>query len=110
VAGGRDHSELGVGDELNGVNGVFKADKIAVSQNDEKGRFDGSQFFLRKSLPLNASKFVKHFGPVVWIGSHFFVVFSLKLDVFGISRRRVLKVRQKGPLRLLQRTRTGICT
>ena len=40
VAGGRDHGELGVGDELESLKGVFKADKIVISEGDENRRFD----------------------------------------------------------------------
>ena len=40
VAGGRDHREFGVGDELDGLNGVLKADKIVISEKDENRRFD----------------------------------------------------------------------
>jgi len=40
VAGGRDHGELGVGDELDGLNGVLKADKIIISEKDENRRLD----------------------------------------------------------------------
>ncbi len=42
VTGIRDHREFSVGDELKGINCVFKADKIVISQDDKKGRFDGS--------------------------------------------------------------------
>jgi len=40
VASIRDHRELGVGDELEGLKGVFKADKIVISEGDENRRFD----------------------------------------------------------------------
>jgi hypothetical protein len=40
VAGIRDHGELGVGDELEGLNGVYKTDKIVISQDDKNRRFD----------------------------------------------------------------------
>ena len=35
MAGRRDHSEFGVGDELDGLNGVLGADKIVISEKDE---------------------------------------------------------------------------
>jgi len=55
VAGIRDHRKLGVRDELDGINGVFEANKIVISLKDEKRRFDGSQLFFRKAFPLNAA-------------------------------------------------------
>src|SRR5208283_5716184 len=65
VAGVRDHGELGVGDELEGRNGVFQADKIVISQDDKNRRFDGSQLFVRKPSPLNAADLAPELGPVV---------------------------------------------
>ena len=32
VAGGRNHGEFGVGDELDDLNGVLQADKIVISE------------------------------------------------------------------------------
>ncbi len=53
VAGGRDHGELGLGDELDGLNRVLQADKIVISEKNEHRRLDGSQLLVRKSFPLN---------------------------------------------------------
>ena len=71
VAGIRDHGELGVGDELQGLNGVFNADKIVISQSDEKRRIDGCQFFVRKSQPLNAAHLAPKLGPESGSGATF---------------------------------------
>jgi hypothetical protein len=91
VAGVRDHGKLAVGNELEGLKRVFKADKIMISYGDENRRFDGKQFFVRKSFPLNAANLAPKLGPVIRIGSHFLVVFSLKLDAPGVRGRRVVK-------------------
>jgi hypothetical protein len=63
---------------------LSKLGRFATTLATTFGRFD----------PLSdPHKLVKNLGPVVWIRSHFLVVFSLKLDVPGISGRRVVKVR-----------------
>jgi hypothetical protein len=43
-------------------------------------------------LPVDASELVENGGPVIWIRSHFFVIFSLKLGVPGISGGRAVKL------------------
>src|SRR5512144_2342664 len=39
VAGIRDHGEFGVGDSLKGLDGVFNADKIVISDDNENRGF-----------------------------------------------------------------------
>jgi hypothetical protein len=93
VAGIRDHRKLGVRDELDGFNGVLKANKIVISLNDENRRLDRSQLCLRKSSPLNAANLVINLGSVIWIGCYFLVTLSLKLDAPGLGGRRMIKLR-----------------
>ena len=90
MAGIRDHGKLGVRDELDGFNGMFEANEIVISLNDENRYFDGSQFFFREAFPLNAANLVINLGPVIWIGGDFLVTFSLKLDISGLSGRRMI--------------------
>ena len=92
VAGIRDHSKLGVGDELEALNGVLSPDKIVISDDDEKRRFDRSQLFLRKPFPLNAANLLLNPGPVIRVGRHSPVILSLKLDAPGLGRRQVLRM------------------
>ena len=79
--------------KLDGFNRVLEANKIVISLKDEKRHSDRSQFFFRKSLPLNAANLLINRRPVIWIGRHFLVVFSLKLDVSGLGGGGVIIVR-----------------
>src|ERR1700733_2575268 len=70
---------------------MLKTDKIVISDSDENRRFDGSQLFVRKPSPLNAAHLAPKLGPVIRIGSHFLIAFSLKLEAPGVSGRRDAK-------------------
>src|SRR6185312_8662835 len=86
----RDDGELRLRNELGGFNDVLHAHKIVVSDDEEDRRFDGSQLFFRESSPFNTANFVKDLRPVIWIGCHSLVTFSLKLDVVrGRARWRI---------------------
>lgn len=58
-----------------------------ISDGDQNRRLDGDQIFVRKPSPLIADNLAPNDGPVIRIGSHSPVVFSLKLNVPGIRSR-----------------------
>src|SRR5215831_15813942 len=85
---------------------MFEANKIVISLNDKNRRFDGSQLFFRKALPLNAANLAVDLGPVIWIGCDSHVAFSLKLDVSGLRRGRMVIVRRSQGLRCSEEGQT----
>lgn len=91
MAGVGYHGKLGIRDEPYGLNGMLDSHEIVISKNDKHLGLDGSQLLFRKAGPLNVANLVINPGPVIWIGRNPPVVFSLKLDVAGIGRRRMLE-------------------
>jgi hypothetical protein len=84
----RDHGEFSMGDALESLNGMFKADKIVVTQNDENGRLDRSQIFVRKSGPGNCDHLAPNPRPRIRIGRDFLVLFFLKMRAPGVASRQ----------------------
>lgn len=57
VAGIRNHGKLGVGDELDGLNGALKAEKIVISEKDENRRFERAfRDIHRATMPLEIDR------------------------------------------------------